>query len=319
MSLHVERGPMVVEDVRALPPEPLVVAEGRRCPRRSCRSIARSGCCRRRSCSGNGSRSVAFRPLRGRCTSCSTRRSRPRRRRHAWTCSSIDGSLGIEETVDKVEHHFAWFLAAEAGATTVEERRELLREANLDVVAQMRGFFARPWASGSAEEVERSFACECGDPACTARIETTVGVAAAGPVLEPRPRALGSVSMSDERAVPILPSRDLDESLAFYSRLGFENRGAPHDRWDYLIIGRGGIELQFYLDPDVDPLLTAANCYLRVHDADALYAEWSLIGVPSDPATGSRLQPPVDTEYGLRELALVDPSGNLLRAGSPIP
>ena len=37
----------------------------------------------------------------------------------------------------------------------------------------------------SAEEVERSFACECGDPACTARVETTVGRAAAGPVLEP--------------------------------------------------------------------------------------------------------------------------------------
>jgi catechol 2,3-dioxygenase-like lactoylglutathione lyase family enzyme len=125
--------------------------------------------------------------------------------------------------------------------------------------------------------------------------------------------------MSEERAVPILPSRDLDESLTFYSRLGFENRGAPHDRWGYLIIGRGGIELHFYLDRDVNPLTTDARCYLRVRDADALYAEWSLIGVPSDPTTGSRLQPPVDTEYGLRELALVDPSGNLLRAGSPIP
>mgnify|MGYP001049043347 CR=1 FL=1 len=32
MSLHVERGPMVVEDVRALPPEPLVVAEGSTMP-----------------------------------------------------------------------------------------------------------------------------------------------------------------------------------------------------------------------------------------------------------------------------------------------
>jgi catechol 2,3-dioxygenase-like lactoylglutathione lyase family enzyme len=124
--------------------------------------------------------------------------------------------------------------------------------------------------------------------------------------------------MTDERAVPIMPSRDLDESLAFYSRLGFENRGAPHSRWNYLIIGRGGIELHFYLDPDVDPLLTASTCYLRVRDADALYAEWNAIGVPSDPVTGSRLQPPVDTEYGLRELALVDPSGNLLRAGSPV-
>jgi catechol 2,3-dioxygenase-like lactoylglutathione lyase family enzyme len=123
--------------------------------------------------------------------------------------------------------------------------------------------------------------------------------------------------VSDERAVPILPSRDLDESLAFYSRLGFENRGAPHDRWNYLIIGRGGIELHFYLNRDVDPLTTSAGCYLRVTDADALYQEWHAIGVPNDPATGSRLQPPVATDYGLRELALVDPSGNLLRAGSP--
>jgi catechol 2,3-dioxygenase-like lactoylglutathione lyase family enzyme len=124
--------------------------------------------------------------------------------------------------------------------------------------------------------------------------------------------------VSDERAVPILPSRDLSETLAFYSRLGFENRGAPHDRWNYLIIGRGGMELHFYLDPDVDPLTTSGTCYLRVSDADALYAEWDAIGVPTDPATGSRLQPPVQTDYGLRELALVDPSGNLLRAGSSI-
>jgi hypothetical protein len=64
--------------------------------------------------------------------------------------------------------------------------------------------------------------------------------------------------------------------------------------------------------------MTAANCYLRVGDADALFAEWDVVGVPSDPATGSRLQAPVDTEYGMRELALVDPSGNLLRAGSPL-
>ena len=97
---------------------------------------------------------------------------------------SVDGSLGIDETVDKVEHHFAWFLAAESRASTVKERRELLREANLDVVGQVRGFFARPWAAGSAEQVERSFACECGDPVCTARVDTVVGLAAAGPVFE---------------------------------------------------------------------------------------------------------------------------------------
>ena len=38
--------------------------------------------------------------------------------------------------------------------------------------------------------------------------------------------------------------------------------------------------------------------------------------VPTDLATGSRLVPPNDTDYGMREFALVDPSGNLLRIGS---
>ena len=38
---------------------------------------------------------------------------------------------------------------------------------------------------------------------------------------------------------------------------------------------------------------------------------------PERPETGSRLMPPWDTDYGLREFAVVDPSGNLLRIGSP--
>jgi catechol 2,3-dioxygenase-like lactoylglutathione lyase family enzyme len=120
-----------------------------------------------------------------------------------------------------------------------------------------------------------------------------------------------------ESAVPILPSRDLDETFAFYSRLGFELRGAPIETYRYLIIGRGGVELHFWDAPDVDAFTTDASCYIRVEDADALYREWQAIGVESDPETGSRLVPPVDTDYGLREFALVDKSGNLLRVGSP--
>src|SRR3954471_23965773 len=121
-----------------------------------------------------------------------------------------------------------------------------------------------------------------------------------------------------EYAVPILPSRDLDETLRFYLRLGFENRGAPPDEWNYLILGRGGIELHFIADPTVDPFTTAASCYLRVADANALYEEWQRIGVPKDETTGSRLYSLMDTDYGMREFALVDPSGNLFRAGSPL-
>ena len=121
-----------------------------------------------------------------------------------------------------------------------------------------------------------------------------------------------------ESAVPILPSCDLDDTLRFYERLGFQNQGAPPDVWDYLIIGRGGIELHFFAMPDLDPLTTYSSCYLRVPDADALHTEWSGVGVLTDPETGSRLMAPMDTDYGMREFALVDRSGNLVRVGSPL-
>jgi catechol 2,3-dioxygenase-like lactoylglutathione lyase family enzyme len=120
-----------------------------------------------------------------------------------------------------------------------------------------------------------------------------------------------------ERTVPILPSRDLSESLAFYEALGFENRGAPPDDWDYLILGRGGLEIHFYLAPDVDPLTTDASCYAFVDDVRVLYDEWVGVVVP-DRETGSRLIAPLETDYGMREFAVVDRSGNLVRVGSPI-
>ncbi|MER6300799.1 VOC family protein [Kitasatospora sp. NPDC001539] len=121
----------------------------------------------------------------------------------------------------------------------------------------------------------------------------------------------------DEYAVPILPSRDLDETSAFYSRLGFEPRGRWEGADGYLIVVRGTVELHFRHDPGVDPLATAGSCYLRVRDADALHRDWARLGVPTDRATGSRLTPPVDTAHRMREFALVDRSGNLLRIGSP--
>ena len=121
-----------------------------------------------------------------------------------------------------------------------------------------------------------------------------------------------------EFAVPILPSKDLDATLSFYERLGFENAGGAPSEMNYLIIRRGSVQLHFYGEPDVDPLTTPFSCYVFTEDADALYETWDAVGIPTDPATGSRLQgPPADTDYGMREFALIDPSGNLIRVGSP--
>ncbi|WP_242903144.1 bleomycin resistance protein [Actinomadura terrae] len=119
----------------------------------------------------------------------------------------------------------------------------------------------------------------------------------------------------EEHAVPILPSRDLDETREFYARLGFETHGSWLDA-GYLMVARGDVQLHFWHHPEVDPLTTAGACYVYVEDADALHRAWDEIGVPTEEATGSRLVPPQDTDYGMREFALVDRSGNLLRVGS---
>jgi hypothetical protein len=75
----------------------------------------------------------------------------------------------------------------------------------------------------------------------------------------------------------------------------------------------------FGTHPDIDPLTTDASCYIRVDSADALHREWEGVGIQSDRATGSRLMPPVDTDYGIREFALGDKSGKLVRVGNARP
>ena len=112
---------------------------------------------------------------------------------------------------------------------------------------------------------------------------------------------------------PILPSRDLAATSAFYSGLGFEQSGL----WpgEYLIVMRGEVGLHFFFAPDTDPFSSVAGCYLYVADADALYAEFSRLGLP-DSGIPRLHGAPADSDYGLREFAVVDPDGNLLRIGS---
>jgi catechol 2,3-dioxygenase-like lactoylglutathione lyase family enzyme len=95
-------------------------------------------------------------------------------------------------------------------------------------------------------------------------------------------------------AAPILPARDLEATTAFYARLGFERNGM----W-----------------PDIDLSTSIAGCYLYVEDADALFAECSRLELPDSGVPRLR-GAPQDSDYGLREFALVDLDGNLLRIGS---
>ncbi len=116
-------------------------------------------------------------------------------------------------------------------------------------------------------------------------------------------------------AIPVLPSRSVVATTKFYQGLGFE--GGPHAlNADYGIFRRGDVELHFFSHPGLIPAESAAGCYIRVQEVDSLYEDWLAIGLPlSGIPRMDRLQ---DKPWGLREFAIVDPDGNLLRIGQVI-
>jgi catechol 2,3-dioxygenase-like lactoylglutathione lyase family enzyme len=113
-----------------------------------------------------------------------------------------------------------------------------------------------------------------------------------------------------DRATPNLPSRDLHATVEFYAALGFE--ATYHDP-GWLILERGGVMLEFFPDPGMDPASTAAGCCVRVDDVDAWYAVCVGAGLPVTHLGWPRLQPPQVEESGIRIGYLVDLDGNLLR------
>ena len=112
------------------------------------------------------------------------------------------------------------------------------------------------------------------------------------------------------KVIPTLPARDIDSTVEYYERLGFELVARYPGEQTYAIVRRDDAELHFYEFP-VDPKENLAGCYLRIADAGGLHAEWLAVGIEI-------LQPLTETGHGLREFAIADPNGNLLKIGSPI-
>lgn len=109
---------------------------------------------------------------------------------------------------------------------------------------------------------------------------------------------------------PIIPVRDLDIALDRYRRLGFDARSYEGPA-RYGFVDRGSVSMHLSEWAEHDPLRTASSVYFYVSDADALHAQWAAL-----KDLGGRLVEPVDTPYGLREFAYVDPDGTLHRIGS---
>jgi hypothetical protein len=184
MSLHRDRGAMILDDLAALPPSPLVIAEGTPLPA-SVADPTRAVWLlptpefQRAQLAARGTTGGAA-ELYALLNDLITEEAR------GLPTLRVDGSQTIEETTAAVERHFADAIAAGPRAQTIEERRTLLREINEAIVTQVRAYHARPWANGDPNVVVRRFVCECGDATCETELELTVGEAAAGPVLAPK-------------------------------------------------------------------------------------------------------------------------------------
>lgn len=82
-----------------------------------------------------------------------------------------------------------------------------------------------------------------------------------------------------DHATPNLPSRDFEATSQFYAKLGFSE--SWRDR-GWMILKRGGLALEFFPYPDLDPLQSSFGCCLRLDDLPSFYEDCKSAGIPED-------------------------------------
>lgn len=119
-----------------------------------------------------------------------------------------------------------------------------------------------------------------------------------------------------EKLCPIMPSRDIDATEAFYLKLGFST--VYKDIKQYLLMKRDAAEVHFFFHAAHKPEDSDHGAYLRPSDVDAFSAEVEALGLPKENAF-PKFWPAEDKDWGMRETVIWDPDGNLIRAGQEIP
>lgn len=113
-----------------------------------------------------------------------------------------------------------------------------------------------------------------------------------------------------DRATPNLPSRDFDATIAFYARLGFEQRWRDAG---WLILTRGDLQLDFFRWPDFDPDTSAFGACLRLADIAPLVDAAATAGIAEVASGRPRLLRPRREAWGGLVGFIIDPDGSLLR------
>jgi hypothetical protein len=115
-------------------------------------------------------------------------------------------------------------------------------------------------------------------------------------------------------AIPVLPSADLERSIGFWAPVGFVVVERFHG---YVVTHAQGVELHFTSDVEGDGsegggVRRPAEAFVHVDDALAL---WKRLRSADVDGVG----PVTEQDYGLYEFVVIDPDGNRVRFGSPVP
>jgi catechol 2,3-dioxygenase-like lactoylglutathione lyase family enzyme len=105
---------------------------------------------------------------------------------------------------------------------------------------------------------------------------------------------------------PILAVADMEAAIDFYRRLGLDV--ASFDQRYAWVRHRGDEVLHLRLVDGFDPATNSGSAYLHVRDVDLWWEAMTALGV--------EIERPDDMPWGMREFAVTDPSGNLVRVGS---
>lgn len=115
-------------------------------------------------------------------------------------------------------------------------------------------------------------------------------------------------NLSFGKAIPVLASLDIARTLKFFDEvLGFKTRHL--EDFSYGMAARGQVEIHFWLCDDKH-IAENTSCYVRVDDIASLHAEIK----PKLPGLGDVTR----TGWGMAELYVMDPDGNLIKFGQPI-
>ena len=123
--------------------------------------------------------------------------------------------------------------------------------------------------------------------------------------------------MANERMYPMLPCRDVDDAIAFYSALGFSRTYRQLRPNPYAVVARDDMQIHLFGMPAFDPAQSYGSVSIVVPDPDALYTSFAeglrraygklpVAGIPRIVRPRKRF----GTVYGF---SVVDVGGNWLR------